>query len=382
MQTEPDLTLKRIDQAMERQSWREAWVLLEEANPDYSSGDRHLGARRQDYIMLAAHCLRHRGQLNKSEELYMLLSQEIPLNDPRLTEALMGRADILHMHGELGEAMQLLRAASFVPSQSPDQRVRLQTLTAHVLSHTDTQSAISLFRDLIAKDLPVSDSVKANLHFWYGDALLTGGLFPESQDQLGAARELAQQGGCAVTLADAMRRMPLVSALNGESSETLSQLSDIVNARNLYRTAGDRGEAFLYTESGEVHRWLGKLREAESEFMRGLWASREVKDLNRVGHNQLGMFEVSRQALRPKPDLLDEAEHAYAKAKSDWGRLHVLISRALIDRTNRLEIIDRAKQLIAESEFSEFQAESNLLAWMRSAPETEIEQEPHIMNYP
>lgn len=372
----------RIDQAMGRQSWREAWVLLEEANPDYSSGDRHLGARRQDYIMLAAHCLRHRGQLKKSEELYMILSEEIPLNDPRLSEALMGRADILHMHGKIGEAMQLLRVASFVPDQSPDQQVRLKTLTAHVLSHTDTQGALDLFAGLIADNQPVSGSVKANLHFWYGDGLLIGGHFKESGEQLTIARELAQQGGYAVTLADSMRRIPLVSALHGKSSETLSDLSDITNAQNLYRAAGDRGEAFLYTESGEVHRWLGKLREAESEFMRGLWASREVKDLNRVGHNQLGLFEVSRQVLRPKPELLDEAEQAYVKAKSDWGRLHVLISRSLIDRQKRLEIIDQANRLIEESSFSDFHIEKALLKWIRSAPEAELEQELHIMNYP
>ena len=382
MITEPDLILERIDRAMQRQSWREAWVLLEEANPDYQSGDRHLGARRQDFIMFAAHCQRHRGQMPKADELYELLLNELPLNDYRFGEALMGKAELLHAGNQHGEAMQLLRVASCVPNKPEQLEVRLQTIISHVLSHLNIEQSLKSFEQTI-KDFPgVKGSVGANLYFFYGDALLVAGRYEESERQLLKARALAEEGGCAVSLADTMRRLPLVRTLSGNRARAMSDAADVANALQLYRTAGDRGEVFLHTEHGEVMRSLGKLREAESEFSRGLWASREINDLNRVGHNQLGLFEVSRQSLRPKPELLDEAEAAYSKARSDWGKLHVLISRALHKPEQRKQYLLQAAELISQSDFSGFEEERKLIAWMRSAPENQLDSELHLMNYP
>lgn len=382
MQSQPDLLLERADQAMARQSWREAWALLEQISPEYQGSSLHLGARRQDFMLLAAHCLRHRGQFKASESLYDELIDELSLSDPRLAEALSGKGETLHAQNRFGDSLQLLRAAVKVPGQDSYTRLRVLVTQAHIYSHVDVQKSIDLFEDIIRQFPRSDDAPGANLRFSYGDALLIAGDFQAAESEILIAREISQETGCAVTLADCMRRLPLLRALRGDTTRTLTDLADMGNASELYRASGDRGEAYLHTERGEVLRSLGRLREAEAEFNRGLWASREIGDRNRQGHNLLGLFETSRASGRPKFEHLDQANLDYEKSRSEWGRLHVLIARAIADRGQRDEILLQARELVEQSESAPFNEEKRLLQWLRSAPEDQVQSLPHLMNYP
>jgi tetratricopeptide (TPR) repeat protein len=382
MSSSPDQLLERVDHAMSMQSWREAWALLEQINPDYQGNDIHLGARRQDFIMRAAHCLRHQGNFGQAEEFYQLLLTELQLNDPRLAEALLGQAEIIHNRDQFAEALQILRSAAYVPGQSQQQKIRVATTTAHVMSHLHIDKSLAAFAATISDIPSESDMLDANLHFWYGDALLVAGQYQQSEQQLQDAKQLALQAGCAVTLADCLRRLALVKALQGDTRSSISDLQDLVQSDNLYKIAGDRGHLYLHLEHGELLRSLGKTREAESEFQRGLWAARSLNDFDQQGHCQLGLFELSRAILRPNQLLLKEAKRHYSKADCDWGELHVMISDALTDRARRAQIVSEALLFAEQSDFSSFEHEIALLKWINSANEEDLGREPHLMNYP
>jgi tetratricopeptide (TPR) repeat protein len=382
METEPDLLLDKVDIAMSQQSWREAWALLEQANPSYHGSDRHLGARRQDFLMYAAHCMRHKGQFKSAMSAYQELIKELALDDYRIAEALMGKAELLHAQNNFGEALQTLRAANYVPRQPQQLQLRMATTHAHIYSHLEIDKSLKLFEQAQKSWQGKGNMLSANLTFWHADALLIAGLYEQAKPLHQDAKETSQREGCAVTLADAMRRMPLLNALTGDRTGALADLADLANAKELYKASGDRGEIYLHTESGEVHRSLGKLKEAEIEFERGLWAAREIGDANRVGHNQLGLYELSRQAGRAKTELLEEARRSYHKADSQWGLIHCMISEALNDKSARDKLKEQAEDLAQQSSFSSFSKELELMDWICQAPENLIRKQIHLMNYP
>jgi len=328
----PDMLFNRIQTAIAVQSWREAWALLEQANPDYYGDDRHLGARRHDFLLATATCLRHRGQLEDAERVYLILQHELGLLDQRLADVLIGRGEVAHAAGRHGEALQLLRAASYIPDQEIVLRARTATINAHINSHVNIDLSLTLFEKAEQEFAVLDGTAAANLKFWHGDALRS--------------------------------------------------LSDLQSAEELYSASGDRGAVYLHTEAGEVHRSMGRWREAETAFSKGLWASRDIGDTNRQAHNQLGLFEIGRQTGRVKDDLLVEADRLYSRDDSDWGRLHVLISRAVNEPKTRDKQITRAMDVINNSSFSSFQQEKQILEWIKQADEDQIANYPHLMNYP
>lgn len=378
----PDALFDRIHSAIQMQSWREAWGLLEQANPDYYHDDRHLGARRHDFLLSAATCLRHRGQLEDSERVYLMLQKELGLQDPRLADVLIGRAEVAHAAGNHGDALQMLRAAKYIPGQDRILRLRGATINAHVHSHINIQLSLQMFQQALGEFRGLEGTAMANFLFWYGDALLVDGQYAESMQTMEQSFELSTRSGAAVTLADAMRRLPLVRVLSGDVEESLQSLKELQGAEELYHTAGDRGTVYLHTERGEVLRSMSRWRDAENEFNKGLWASRDIGDVNRQAHNKIGLFEVGRQTGRPKSELLDEAWRLYGRCDSDWGRIHVLISRALGDYGGRENHLQEALALIDRSQFSDFKKEQEIIRWMRSSNQAQIEQYPHLMNYP
>lgn len=378
--SQPDSLLDRADAAMARQSWLEAWALLEQVNPDYNGSSRHLGARRLDFMMLTAGCLRHRGKFEASEKMYRQLIEELSLADSRLAEALMGLGDALHARGKLGEAVQMLRAATKIPDQDPNLILRVATTQAHIYYHLDLKQSLEMFQQ--ATKLETIPVLEAHLDFSYGEALMLAGRFEEAAVRLYEARGLAEKEGLAVTLADCIGRISLLHAIQRNTSSAMTDLADIVNAMELYKASGDRGEIYLHTEHGEVLRALGRDREAETEFKRGLWASREIGDLNRQGHNLLGLYEISRAIGRPQPELLEQAGLDYSKSDSDWGMIHCAIAAALSAPDNRQEILSQAVELIEKSHLSDFPQERQLLNWIKMATPGELSQEPHLMNYP
>jgi len=378
----PDALFDRIYSAIQMQSWREAWGLLEQANPDYYGDDRHLGARRHDFLLATATCLRHRGQLEDAERVYLMLQNELGLTDPRLADVLIGRAEVAHAEGKHGDALQMLRAAKYIPGQDRILRMRVATINAHVHSHINIQLSLQMFQNAQTEFAGLQGTVAANFFFWYGDALLVDGQYQQSIDRLDQALLMATSSGAAVTLADSLRRLPLARALLGDADNTLRGFKDLQSAEDLYQTAGDRGAVYLHTERGEVLRSMERWRDSENEFNKGLWASRDIGDINRQAHNKMGLFELGRQTDRAKPELLDEAWRLYQRCESDWGKLHVLISRSLHDYAHREEHMREALALIAQSRFSEFKHEKELLGWIRSASVTDIAAYPHLMNYP
>ena len=378
----PDMLFNRIQTAIAVQSWREAWALLEQANPDYYGDDRHLGARRHDFLLATATCLRHRGQLEDAERVYLILQHELGLLDQRLADVLIGRGEVAHAAGRHGEALQLLRAASYIPDQDMVLRARTATINAHINSHVNIDLSLTLFEKAEQEFAVLDGTAAANLKFWHGDALLVGSRYQAAMEKLSEAQQLAAASGASVTLADTMRRLALARALLGHQDHALRSLSDLQSAEELYSASGDRGAVYLHTEAGEVHRSMGRWREAETAFSKGLWASRDIGDTNRQAHNQLGLFEIGRQTGRVKDDLLVEADRLYSRDDSDWGRLHVLISRAVNEPKTRGEQITRAMDVINNSSFSSFQQEKQILEWIKQADEDQIANYPHLMNYP
>jgi len=374
--------LTRAQNAVRCQSWAEAWVLLEQINPDYMPDSRHMGALQEEFELLAATVARHRGQVDVSERLYRSLMERITLQDERIADVMLGMAECAHTRTDFDEALRWMRAAQQVPVSSPVLAVRLHTTAAHITSHVNVPKAIELFEWVQANYPAQRDTAWANLLFWHGDALLVDGRYEQSVPLFIQAHKLAVETGATITAADAMRRLPLARILNGQADYALRSMGDLKQAERLYELAGDRGIGYLHTEAGEVYRALGQHREAQSSFKAGLWASRSIQDLNREAHNQIGLFEVSRLTGAPQWDLLDEAARNYDRIDSDWGRLHALICRLLASDNNQEQHLRDAGRLLQQSTFSGFRGERALLSWITKASLEERRAYPHLMNYP
>lgn len=367
---------------MREQSWAESWALLEQINPDYHADSRHLGALREDFELLAATVLRHRGQIDAAQKIYEQVLKRLSLQDERLADLLLGLAECEHCRGDFDKALKVMRAAERIPVSSHILAVRVHTAGAHIASHVRLEEALARFAWIRENFTEQEHTAWANLLFWHGDALLVNGSYQESIPVFIAAHQMALKTGATITAADAMRRLPLARILCGQTDYALRGVGDLAQAKQLYELAGDRGVTYLHTEAGEVHRAIGQWREAERSFTQGLWASRSIQDHNRVAHNQMGLFEISRATGTPKMDLLDQAFRSYDLVQSDWGKLHVHISRALADGANRAEHMRNARELIGRTRFSSFTHEQQLLGWMGSASAEQISREPHLMNYP
>ena len=377
-----EISLHQAQQAVQAQSWLEAWSILEKINPDYYPDSRHLGALREDFELIAATCMRHRGQFEAADKLYTNLQSRLSLRDERLADALLGRAECAHAVGNVPHARMLMKAAERVPMTSTVLALRVFTAGAHIASHVNIDEALDRF-EWIDRNFPErEDSSRANFEFWYADALLVAGRFKDCIPRLVSAHRLAVATSATITTADAIRRLPLARVLCGQTDYALRGLGDLNQASQLYKLAGDRGAAYVHTEAGETYRAIGKLREAERAFSHGVWESRNIQDENREAHNQIGLFEVGRMAGNIQLDLLITAEKLYNKYGSDWGLVQVQISRALADLSNQAEHIKVARELISSSRFSRFERELEILSWIETAKSEELATYPHLMNYP
>lgn len=370
--------LFRVQAAIKAQSWQEAWGLLEQVNPDYRPDSRHLGTLREDFELLAATCLRHRGQLDQAEQLYRDVLLRLQPGDERVPDVLVGLADCLHAEGEIAQALQLGRAAEKMPMRDKVMAVRVLTLTAHLLSHIDLRAALQRYEWIQDNYAANADSSWANYLFWYGDCLLVDGQYDRAVEILLQAHKAATSTGALVTTADCLRRIPLARALSGQDDFALRGMGDLNQSIQLYELAGDRGSVYVHTEAGEVYRAIGRVREAEKSFSQGLWASRSIKDQLREAHNLMGLFELGRLMGGPQDELLRDADKCYERVGSEWGRLHVLISRALCGQ----DTIQQARQLIQDSCLSEFKREQELLGWISATGPEQWREEMHLMNYP
>jgi tetratricopeptide (TPR) repeat protein len=368
--------LERAQAAIEAQSWQEAWSLLQQI--DHSL----LGSKENELLILAATVLRHRGEVEHSERLYGELKGRMSLKDERLADVVMGLAECAHLRGHFTKAAHLAQAARRVPVTTPRLQLRMAVTEAHIRSHVNVDQAILMFNEILHQYPAEETTLWAHLMFQYADALFVAGDIAASLPRLIEANRLATETGATIAAADSMRRLPLVRVLLGQGDYALRGVNDLSLALNLYEVAGDRGSVYLYTEAGEVHRALGKYREAERSFTRGLWGAREIDDENRMAHNQLGLFEVSRAAGAPKWRTLDEAAEHYLNIGSEWGRIHTLIARALADRKRSNKLIQEAMTLATESTFSKFPRERELLTELGNISPEQIERHPHIMNYP
>ena len=250
METEPDLLLDKVELAMSQQSWREAWALLEQANPSYHGSDRHLGARRQDFLMYAAHCMRHKGQFKSAMSAYQELIKELALDDYRIAEALMGKAELLHAQNNFGEALQTLRAANYVPRQPPQLQLRMATTHAHIYSHLEIDKSLKLFEQAQKSWQGKSNMLSANLTFWHADALLIAGLYEQAKPLLQDAKETSQREGAQIlastehyTGADLDGVMIKAKEIALDRGAEASTGADIVLALSLLRPGSDSEQA-------------------------------------------------------------------------------------------------------------------------------------------
>lgn len=341
-----------------------------------------MGSQNEELGLLAATCLRHQGEVAHAEHIYREIRERLSMSDERLADVMIGLADCAHLRGDFAEAGKLARAASQILVTSTTLALRVRTTGAHIQSHLNVEEAVAAFK-AITKDFPAAaNTAWANFLFQFADVLLVAGLYPLALAQFLAAHALASETGATITLADSMRRLPLVRILVGHNDYALRGVNDLNLAEQLYEVAGDRGAAYLHTEAGEVYRALGRYREAERSFTRGLWATRQINDVNRIAHNQLGLFEVGRAAGQPRWEALEDALHQYQSIGSDWGIIHTTIAQGLASPTRIREHLQRAGELIEASTFSEFPRERELLARLAGMSDADAMREAHIMNYP
>jgi tetratricopeptide (TPR) repeat protein len=368
--------LEQAHDAIARQSWREAWAILQRAER------MPAGSFAEDFQLMVATCLRHQGHLEQAEEIYRRLRSRLTLQDQRLADAIIGEAECAHVRCDFEAALLLGQAAERVPIPDAGLRLRVGTAVAHLDSHVNIDRAVQRFEYLLAHHELSDDTIAAHVTFTYADALLVAGDYDRATPMFLDAYQRAMRTGATITAADAMRRLPLARILLGQIDYALRGVNDLSLAIELYDVAGDRGSAYVHTEAGEVYRAIGKWREAEQSFRKGLWAAREIDDANRVAHNQLGLFEVSRATGSPDFKLLEEARESYQQIRSEWGFLHCVIAHGLADRERQDQLLAHAEQLIAQSQFSQFPRERELLARLRDAGADQVSREPHLKNYP
>jgi tetratricopeptide (TPR) repeat protein len=369
--------LEKAQVAIEAQSWQEAWGVLGQID------HAQLGSKETELLLLAATVRRHQGEIRHAEQLYEELRERVSLQEERLADVVMGIAECAHLRGEFEKAGFLAQAARRIPVFDHKLTIRLACSEAHIRSHINIDQSIELFQLLYRHSQEETTTVWANIAFQYADSLFVAGLYQEALPQFLAAHKIATDTGATVTTADSLRRLPLVRMLLGQSDYALRGVGDLSLAKQLYEVAGDRGAVYLHTEEGEVYRGLGRWRESDRAFGQGLWGSRELRDDNRIAHNLLGMFELSRVAGHTlKWRYLDEAEALYLKLNNEWGLVHTSFARLLADRRVRGKLLDETISIINASDFASFTREKKMLESFRSMHHDEIDRYPHLLNYP
>jgi tetratricopeptide (TPR) repeat protein len=369
--------LDKADEAIASQSWQEAWGVLGQVD------HAQLGSRESDLLLLAATVRRHQGEIQHAERLYNELRERVSLQDERLADVVMGLAECAHLRGAFQEAGMLAQAARFIPTRDPMLALRLACAEAHIRSHINIDQSIELFELLMRYADAAESSVWANITFQYADALFVAGRIAEALPEFLHAHALATASGATVTTADCLRRIPLTRALLQQDEYALRSVHDFTLAKRLYEVAGDRGAVYLHTEEAEVYRGLRRYREAERTYHQGLWAAREIRDDNRVAHNLLGLFELSRVAGQTlKWRHLEEARELYTGIDNDWGVLHTDIAQLLADRKARSRLRQSALERIAASRFGRFERERAILRQFGDMTPDDIDKYPHLLNYP
>lgn len=369
-------SLQAAHRAIEVQSWVEARALLDSVDP------AGLGALVEDFDLLRATCLRHQGDLDGAERVYTHLRSRLALTDPRVPDVVLGLAELAHLRGDFPAAARLAQAAWHIPTNDRKLSLRVAVCAVHIDSHLNVDRAAKSFEHLLGHYAPERSTLWANVLFNYADALIVAGDYEHALPRLLEANQLAADTGATITLADSMRRLPLVRILLGQDSHALRGVGDLSLAEQLYEASGDRGGAYLHTEAGEVYRAIGRYREAERHFKKGLWAVTQIDDRNRMAHNHLGLFEVSRTAgAEPKWDELEQALGLYRQIGSQWGIVHCGIARALADAKPQ-KILPRVLEQIDASTFSAFARERALVERLQTMRRDQLVSEPHLMNWP
>lgn len=371
-----DPALRAAQQAREAQAWKEAMALMPDVDTD------HLGSEGLDYLLLRADLLRRRGDVDRSEALYRRAMHAVSLQHDEMAVIWSGLGDIAHLRGDFAAGIRLALAAESVPMTDQQVAFGVYLTSAHILTHLDLDGALERFAWMTSVFPPQRTAAWADFQLQRADALLCAGQLEDATAGMLEAHRLAASVGATVTLADAKRRLPLLRMLLGQVEHALKGMADLQVAAELYRAAGDRGDVYLHTEAGEVQRALGRPTEAQIAFRAGLRGARQLGDANRIAHNCLGLFELSRQAGAPDLDLWQEAYEHYRQLGSDWGVVHACLARALAQPQHRDRWLDRAESMLDHSGQAAFERERALVRRYRQVPLGHLAAEPHLMNWP
>lgn len=293
-----------------------------------------------------ADALRSSGELLAARDLYVEIDAGLERREARRASVLHGLADCYLAAGDEATALRLGLAAEEI-RESDDRHfaLRLGTLQGRALARCDLPRALEAYQSVLgAGDLP-SGSARANLRYWYAEALMTAGEFARARQQLAIAHSDAEAQDAAKTVADALSREATLPILEGEQAGIAAALERLGHAESLYLGLGDRSRDGVFTLRGQVLAQLGNLRGAEAEYRRGLWLSSRRRDALQAAHNLLGLADTLRVEGRPFAAPLASARGVYERRGLVWGSYYCdLIIAAAGERA----ALERASALASE----------------------------------
>lgn len=276
-----------------------------------------------------ADALRSSGELLAARDLYVEIDAVLERREPKRAHVLHGLADCYLAGGDEMTALRLAASAGEIAG-SDDRHfgLRVSAVQGRALARCDLPRALEAYRAALSGgDLP-SGSARANLRYWYAEALMSAGEFARARQQLSIARSDAEAQDAGKTVADALSREATLAVLEGDQAGLGAALESLGHAENLYLGLGDRARDSVFTLRGQVLAQLGNTRSAEAEYRRGLWAASRRRDALQAAHNLLGLADVLRLEGRSFVSALASARGVYARRGLIWGSYYCALVEA------------------------------------------------------
>lgn len=371
-----DELLQKAWQAVEKQSWNEAWGFLGQID------NAEIGSKEEELLLCCATTRRQQGHVETAKQLYLQLKNKLTLQDAMLADVIMGLAWCERIQNNPKKAALMAQSARYIFHQSHEDQVRLAASEAYIRSYVNIEQSLELF-DFLFQHFPAqTNSLWSGIYFQYATTLFKAGDFNKSLPHMLRALEMSQSTQSLVYFADCLRKLPLLRALLGQKDYALKGIMDLHNAKSLYDLSGDKGYAYLLTEQAEVYRSLGKYREAVKCYDQGAWAAKNLGEKAWLGHNLLGSFELSRvMGITLKWKHLEDALETYESINHQWGILHAMIARFMADSKGRSKLFDTIMNFIETSSYSTFAWEAKTMKSFLEMTPKQIDSYPHIMNF-
>lgn len=312
-------TVQAITHAARAQDWREVLSLL---------GDEGMQATRGDAVVLlaAADALCARGQLLDARDRYERLLDRDGVDRAAVWSGL--GACYMEAGDAPSAARLLLRAAEGLRTHGPELQMRVAAQQGRLLARHNLVEAVDHLADAVTHGWPAC-AERADLRFWYAEALLRHGSFAQARLQLAIARADAEATDATKTVADVRLREASLAMLEPGRPHLGVAHEAITHARDLYRFLGDRGITFARLVEGQLALVQGAPALAESVARDVARAATHQPLL--TAHAHLLAAEARRHMGRPAGADADAAEARYVQMRIGWGQYMVARHRAATD---------------------------------------------------